>query len=49
MFRAPAYAGTLVGGEAGLTLHVSTVTTMAVVPRYDPIATLVIANLLLVR
>ena len=49
MFRAPAYAGTLVGGEAGLTLHVSTVTTMAVVPRYDPIATLVVANLLLVR
>ena len=31
------------------TLHVSTVTTMAVVPGYDPIATLLIANLLLVR
>ena len=49
MYRAPAYAGTLVGGEAGLTLHVSTLTTVAVVPGYDPIATLLIANLLLVR
>lgn len=49
MFRAPAYAGTLVGGEAGLTLCVSTVRTMAFVPGYDPIAILLIANLLLVR
>lgn len=49
MFRAPAYVGTLVGGEAGLTLRVSTGTTVAVVPGYDPIAVLLIPNLLLVR
>ena len=37
------------GREAGLTLCVSTVTTMAVVPGYGPITILLIANLLLVR